>query len=126
MPASIHPLLRGSLAQRLRLASGLLLFAFAATHFLNHALGLVSLDAMIAFDISRTALTRSTLGTVLLAAALLLHAGSALAKLAGRRTLRLPAWEWLQLGLGLAIPLLLLPHIVNTRVASLALGVDTT
>ena len=58
MPASIHPLLRGSLAQRLRLASGLLLFAFAATHFLNHALGLVSLDAMIAFDVSRTASPR--------------------------------------------------------------------
>ena len=101
MPTPVQPLLRGSPAQRLRLASGLVLFVFAATHFL-------------------------TPGTLLLAAALLLHAGSALVKLAGRRPLRLPAWEWLQLGLGLAIPLLLLPHIVNTRVASLALGVDTT
>ena len=102
MPTPVQPLLRGSPAQRLRLASGLVLFVFAATHFLNHALGLVSLDAMIAFDVARTAVTRSTPGTLLLAAALLLHAGSALVKLAGRRTLRLPAWEWLQLGLGLA------------------------
>jgi adenylate cyclase len=42
----MHVLLRGSLAQRLRIASGLVLFAFAATHFLNHAVGLVSLEAM--------------------------------------------------------------------------------
>ena len=37
----MHILLRGSLAQRLRIASGLVLFIFAATHLLNHALGLV-------------------------------------------------------------------------------------
>ncbi len=122
----IHPLLRGSAAQRLRLASGLVLFAFAATHFLNHALGLVSLDAMLAFDAARTALTRSSAGSVVLGFALLAHAAAALARLAARATLRLPAWEWLQLGLGLAIPLLLLPHIVNTRVAALAFGVDTS
>ena len=36
----------GNLEQRLRLYSGLVLFAFALTHFLNHALGLVSLEAM--------------------------------------------------------------------------------
>ena len=125
MPPSDHPLLRGTPAQRLRLFSGLVLFAFAATHFLNHALGLVSLDAMLAFDAARTAVTRSMLGTVVLALALVLHAGAALVKLAQRRTLRLPAWEWTQLGLGLLIPLLLLPHIVNTRVAQLAFGVVT-
>ena len=33
-------------AQTWRLASGLVLFAFVLTHYLNHALGLVSLDAM--------------------------------------------------------------------------------
>ncbi|MEO6408650.1 MAG: adenylate/guanylate cyclase domain-containing protein [Burkholderiaceae bacterium] len=122
----LHPLLRGSSAQRLRLASGLVLFAFAATHFLNHALGLVSLEAMLAFDAARTAVTRSVPGSLVLGVALLVHAASALTRLAARATLRLPAWEWLQLGLGLVIPLLLLPHIVNTRIAALAFGVDTT
>ena len=33
----MHVLLRGDDAQRLRIASGLVLFAFATTHFLNHA-----------------------------------------------------------------------------------------
>lgn len=122
----MHVLWRGSLAQRVRLGSGLLLFAFAGTHFLNHALGLVSLDAMVSFDHLRTALTRSLPGGILLALALLVHAGAALAKIAQRHTFRLPPWEWMQLLLGLAIPLLLLPHIVNTRVSNLLLGIDTS
>ena len=42
----MHIRARGDVLQRLRLASGLVLFTFAATHFLNHALGLVSLEAM--------------------------------------------------------------------------------
>ena len=46
----MHVLARGDLLQRLRLVSGLVLFTFAATHFLNHALGLVSLDAMQAMQ----------------------------------------------------------------------------
>ena len=117
---------RGNLAQRVRLGTGLVLFTFAATHFLNHALGLFSLQAMVDFDGWRTAVTRSTVGGIVLGLALLVHAGAALAKIAQRHTFRLPAWEWLQLLLGLAIPFLLLPHIVNTRVSSLAFGVDTS
>jgi adenylate cyclase len=81
---------------------------------------------MVEFDHWRTAITRSAVGTVVLALALIVHAGAALAKIAYRRTFRLPTWEWLQLLLGLSIPLLLLPHIVNTRVSSLAFGVDTS
>jgi hypothetical protein len=38
----MHILLRGGITQRLRIATGLILFTFATTHFLNHALGLVS------------------------------------------------------------------------------------
>ena len=62
----MHVLWRGTFAQRLRLVTGLVLFAFAGTHFLNHALGLVSLDAMVAFDGWRTAITRSWPGTIIL------------------------------------------------------------
>jgi hypothetical protein len=38
----MHILLRGGITQRLRIATGLILFTFATTHFLNHALGLIS------------------------------------------------------------------------------------
>ena len=92
----MHVLLRGSLVQRLRLASGLVLFTFAATHFTNHALGLVSLEAMHQMQDVRTFVTRSTPGTVVLAAALATHIGLGLYKLAARNTLRMPFWELLR------------------------------
>jgi adenylate cyclase len=120
----MHILLRGDFAQRLRIASGLILFAFAATHFLNTATGLVSLDVMHELQQWRWLITRSLLGTFVLLLALVLHVTLALAKLANRATLRLPPWELFQIGLGLFIPFLLFPHIVNTRIARVVFGVE--
>ena len=120
----MHILLRGETLQRLRIASGLILFLFAATHFLNHALGLIHVDAMHAMQSWRLVVTRSVPGTFLLVTALVTHIGLALYKLAARATLRLPAWELTQLGLGLLIPFLLFPHIINTRVARVSFGVE--
>ena len=40
------------------------------------------------------------------------------------RTLRLPPWELIQIGLGLLIPFLLFPHIVNTRIAHVFFSVE--
>jgi len=120
----MHILLRGDTLQRLRIASGLVLFVFAGTHFLNHALGLIHVDAMHAMQHWRWVVTRSVPGTFLLVAALVTHIGLALYKLAARATLRLPAWELTQLGLGLFIPFLLFPHIVNTRGARIWFAVE--
>lgn len=120
----MHVLWRGHYLQRARLISGLILFTFAATHFLNHAVGLVSVDMMHTVQDARQIVTRSWVGSFVLAAALALHMGLALVKLASRRTLRMPPWEATQLGLGLAIPILLLPHIVNTRIAHALYGVN--
>ena len=115
---------RDHITQSLILISGLILFAFAATHFLNHALGLVRIEAMYEFQQWRWMITRSLPGSLLLAAALITHVALSLIKLANRTTLRLPPWELLQIGLGLAIPILLLPHIVDTRGASALFGVS--
>jgi len=111
-------------AQKLRLASGLILFAFAATHFLNHAVGLVHIEAMLEVQQWRWVITRSWLGSIILGSALVTHGTFALVKVANRTTLRLPPWELLQIASGLAIPFLLLPHIVDTRVASAFFGVQ--
>lgn len=121
---TMHVLLRGDITQRVRIASGLILFAFATTHFLNHALGLVSIELMHEVQGWRQFVTRSVPGTFVLLVALLAHVGLALYKLANRATLRLPPWELAQLALGLLIPFLLFPHIVNTRVAHVAFGVE--
>lgn len=120
----MHIYLRGTFLQRLRLVSGLILFAFAATHFLNHALGLVSLEVMHQAQQLRTSVTRSAPGTVILLLALVTHIALALYKLARRETWVMPRWEAVQIGLGLAIPFLLLPHIVNTRIAHVFFNVD--
>ena len=120
----MHVLFRGDVAQRLRITSGLILFAFALTHFLNHALGLISIDTMHLAQEWRWVVTRSAPGTFLLLVALVTHMVLALYKLVRRTTLRMPAWELIQIGLGLLIPFLLLPHIVNTRIARVFFGVE--
>lgn len=120
----MHILTRGDIPQRLRLISGLILFVFALTHFLNTAVGLVSLEQMDQLDRWRTVVTRSLPGTIVLAGALVIHIVLALYKVATRTTWRLPWWELLQIVLGLLIPFLLFPHIVNTRIAHNYFNVD--
>src|SRR6185503_1131622 len=103
--------------RQLRLTTGLILFTFVTTHLLNHALGLVSLDAMEAGRWWFTGLWRSVPGTVLLYGAALTHIALAFWALYQRRHLRLPAADAWQLGLGLVLPVLLASHVVGTRVA---------
>lgn len=117
---------RGTLTSRVRLVSGLVLFAFAATHFLNHALGLVSLDAMLAGQRLRTAVTGTAPGEIVLLGSLLAHAVLGLRGLVRKRSWTMPPSDWVQLLSGVAIPLLLIPHVVNTRVAYEVFGVRPT
>jgi ferredoxin len=104
----------------------LVLFTFAGTHFLNHSLGLVSLAAMHQAQDVRTLITRSLPGTIVLVAALVTHIALGLYKLAMRKTLKMPLWEAAQIAIALAIPFLLFPHIVNTRIAHVFFGVNDT
>ena len=114
----------GAWQQRVRLYSGLVLFAFASTHLINHALGLVSLDAMDAMREIRVFVWRSVPGTALLYGALVLHVAFSLYKFIQRRTWRMTLWESVQLAFGLAIPLLLLRHIIGTRGLHQLFGLD--
>jgi adenylate cyclase len=102
---------------QLRLASGVVLVAYLLTHFANHALGLVSLDALEAGRRVFLADWRNPLGTILLYGALAVHVGLAFWSLYRRRSLRMPAWEATQLVVGLLIPPLLAIHIIATRLA---------
>lgn len=119
-------MINGNLAHQVRLYSGLILFFFALTHFINHAFGLVSIEATMAVQEWRTLIWRNPVGGVVLYGALLAHVGLALQKIYGRYTLRMPIWEAIRLLLGLAIPFILLGHIINTRFAHEFLGVDDT
>jgi adenylate cyclase len=121
----MNVLLRGGWVQQTRLYSGLLIFAFAAAHFINLALGLVSVDAMDQFQTLRFTVTRSLAGTVVLSAAFLAHMILALVKLAERRTWQLARWEWVQLLSGLIIPILLIDHAFGMRFKAALFDTDT-
>jgi adenylate cyclase len=122
----MHVLARGDVLQRLRLTTGLVLFIFAATHFFNHALGLVSLDAMQAMQEWRKVVTRSWPGTIILLSAFVVHILLALYRLSLRLTWRMPFWEAAQIVSGLSIPLFLITHIVFNRGAASLAGTNDT
>jgi adenylate cyclase len=109
-----------------RLASGLILFTFALSHFLNHALGHVSLEVMEAVQTVRSDLWRSWPGTLLLYGAAAVHIALGLWKLVRRRTWRMAPWEAAQIALGLVIPFLVAAHIAGTRLHSSLNGGDDT
>ena len=109
-----------------RLATGLVLVTYVAGHLINHALGVISIDAQEALLAILAPPWQSLPGTVLLYSALVTHALLGLYALWRRQTLRMPAWELTQLTLGLTVPLLLIPHVFGTRVASALIGTDTT
>ncbi len=94
-----------------------MLFVFAFFHFINIGLGLFHTDYLHGMQDGRKAVTRHDVMSVLFYAALLTHAGLALTSIAQRRTLRMPFSTALQVVLGLLIPLQLISHIVQTRVA---------
>lgn len=110
-------------ARRIQLVTGLILFAYVATHLLNHALGLFGLEVMEQGQKAFLALWRHPVGTVALYGSLIIHAVLALRSLYRRRQLRMPVRDAIQLLLGLAIPFLLVQHAITTRLADEWFGV---
>ena len=103
---------------RLRLATGLVLFAYVSLHLLNHAAGIASIAAMEAGAMWMYHLLQFAPVTWTLYGALLVHFLLALHAIYGRRRLwPMPAAEALQLFLGLAIIPLLAGHVIGTRIA---------
>ncbi|MGI9449700.1 MAG: adenylate/guanylate cyclase domain-containing protein [Geminicoccaceae bacterium] len=109
---------------KLRLISGLVLMTFVVMHFINHALVLHSLDAVIVGQKIFKTIWRSPPGTLLLYGAFLVHIVLVILKIYRRRSLRMPIWEALQIILGLLIPFWLALHIIGTRGLHEVFGVD--
>lgn len=125
------PLTTGSQATRprfpplertLRLATGLTLFTFAASHFLNHACGILRLDAMEAVRFVLIWPWRTYVGQTLLYGSSFTHASLGLFAIFRRRHLWIPTNELLQLLLGLSIPLLVIVHATNVRLGHFLFG----
>ncbi|MFT5509855.1 MAG: adenylate cyclase [Hyphomicrobiaceae bacterium] len=101
-----------------RLWSGLILFTFVLMHFLNLAVGIFGVATMEYFQLYRTSISRSTVGSIVLYGAAIVHLIFVLKRIIGRRTWRMPMREALQIALGLAIPFLLYEHAIGTRYVS--------
>ncbi len=125
-PVSDAPRPRRAVLAPLRAISGLILFTFALTHFLNHAAGLISIDAMQAGQDIRLSVTRSLPGTTLLISAAAVHFVLGIAAFLRARTLHKGVTRWVQLGFGLLIPIFLLRHIIGTRGVHEMFGVADT
>jgi adenylate cyclase len=113
-----------SWSRDIRFVSGLVLLAFATSHFVNHAVGILGVHAMEQAQNWRYWFWHTWPGTVALYGSFIVHPFFALLRVAQRRTFKMPAREMLQIALGLAIPLLLVDHIINTRVAGAYFQID--
>jgi len=121
-PAQLGKLVRGVSLRQIRLVCGLVLFAYLVSHFLNHALGNISLDAL-AWGVHYHVLFWQLLPVaIIFYTAALLHAGLGIWALYERRQFRWKAIEPLQLVLGLSIPMLLIAHVVGVRLGHTLFG----
>ena len=114
-----------SMRRSLRMASGLILFTYIGAHLLNHSLGLISLDAAEAGMGLAVEVWYSWPGTVLLYGAAAFHFVLALWAVYERRTLRLPLAEIIRIAMGFSLPILLIGHAANTRLAYEILGMPS-
>lgn len=120
----MHALSLSSQFRRVRLATGLILFSYVLTHFLNHAIGLISLEAMEDWRHWFLRFWRAAPIAAVLYGALAIHFLLALWAVYQRRNLlRIPPAEAMQLILGLSIVPLLAKHVLSTRGANLVFDV---
>ena len=125
-PSLVRRVMRTCTARNLRLASGLVMAFFVATHLLNHALGLVSLQVMEAGRIVFLAFWRETPAGPIFLASVLIHIALAYHAIYRRHGWRTSFSEAVQLLLGIAIPPLLILHVLGTAVSARVHGADDT
>jgi adenylate cyclase len=114
--------LRGISLRQVRLVSGVILFAYLVSHFLNHALGNISLEALAAGVAIHVAFWQFLPVTILFYAACVVHTALGIWALYERRQFRWKAIEPLQLALGLSIPMLIIAHVIGIRLGQTLYG----
>src|SRR6202167_6714486 len=114
--------IRGIGVRQIRLGCGLVLFAYLISHFLNHALGNISMDALATGVHYHTLFWRFLPVAIVFYGAALVHSGLGIWALYRRRQFHWKAIEPLQLVLGLSIPGLIIAHITGVRIGQVAFG----
>jgi adenylate cyclase len=107
-----------------RLVSGLIMLVFVTLHLGNHALNLISLTVAEEGRLWFIAIWRNPVGTLLLYGAVIVHIALVMRSLYLHRTFVMPVREALQIILGLLIPLLIIEHVIATRIRFELVGIQ--
>ena len=99
---------------RMRIVSGIILFVYVCVHLINHSLGLISDPLMRGMGGVVSSIIRPWPITYILYTALAVHMILSFWRVYERRSLKMPPREWLQLTLGIAIPIFLITHVMGT------------
>ncbi|SDG74184.1 adenylate cyclase [Bradyrhizobium sp. Rc2d] len=113
---------RATSVRQVRLICGIILFSYVVSHFLNHALGNISVDAMEAGVYYHTLFWQFLPVAIVFYTAALTHMGLGLYALYQRRQFRWRTIEPLQLVLGLSIPALVMAHVIGVRLGQTLYG----
>jgi adenylate cyclase len=108
--------------RQVRLVCGVILFAYVVSHFLNHALGNISVDAMEIGVYYHMLFWQFLPVAIVFYTAALTHMGLGIYALYQRRQFRWRTVEPLQLVLGLSIPALVMAHVIGVRLGQTLYG----
>jgi len=122
--AQLVKLIRGISVRQIRLVSGLVLFGYLISHFLNHALGNISMAALAAGVHYHSLFWQFPPVAAVFYGSALIHTGLGIWALYQRRQFHWKAIEPLQLVLGLTIPVLIVAHIVGARLGHSLFGLE--
>ncbi len=118
----IRKKLEGIGVRQVRLVCGVILFAYLVSHFLNHALGNISMNALADGVYYHTLFWQFPPVGMALYTAMLVHFVLGVWAMYQRRQFSWKTVEPLQLVLGLSIPALVAAHIVGVHVAQTMFG----
>ncbi|TWA91027.1 adenylate/guanylate cyclase domain-containing protein [Bradyrhizobium stylosanthis] len=121
-PVHMPELVRATSARQVRLICGVILFSYVVSHFLNHALGNISVDAMEAGVYYHMLFWQFLPVAIVFYTAALTHMGLGIYALYQRRQFRWKTIEPLQLVLGLSIPALVMAHVIGVRLGQTLYG----
>src|SRR3984893_1028324 len=113
--ASLDRYIRSVGVRQIRLACGIVLFAYLLSHFINHALGNISPVALATGVGYHTAFWKSLPIATAVYAAETAHVGLGIWAFYQRRQFHWKAIEPIQLVLGLSIPALIITHLAGVR-----------
>ena len=114
--------LRGIGVRQVRLACGLVLFTYLISHFLNHALGNISMEALAAGVHYHIMFWQFPPVAIVFYTAALVHTCLGIWALYQRRQFGWKAIEPLQLVLGLSIPAMIAAHVIGARLGQTLFG----